>query len=553
MVQAYVPAMIFIITAFGLLGMLLPVPIYNKYVTLLATAGILFWIQGNLFVWDYGLLDGREIDWSSDGWRGWIDTGVWAVGLLLAVVFQKPYGRQIITAAVLLLVLQLCVFTYNWASNADELAKKSIVAPVNQSVGELFQFSLKKNVLHILADGFQSDIFENIIADGDEGGAMSAAAFDGFTFDREHMCIFPYTHMSVPAILSSKIYRNQMPINEFLSSALGKKSVLNAAYDAGYDVDLVVPSGLLYMYKKGRYTNLSTVPGKMHISSDDDEARGAANLLDLSLFRLSPHFIKRHIYNNQLWLIQSFLTDKKYMGIKYFADRAFLRKLHENISVNRNKPVYKYLHLMLSHNPMVTNEQCGYAGRTLPTVRETVKNQARCALIEILKLFEEMKRAGIYNDALIILMADHGAWVPPADLTGISANDGKSIDVINPKVIALAQPLLAIKRPGETGALRISNAPSSVIDTAATIADVMELDAEFEGLSVYKLQQNDDRRRSFFFYQYQRSEWTDDYLSPIQEFSIDGKGTDSSSWHELDIHLPGGVVRKSQDLDLCRH
>jgi hypothetical protein len=525
MVQAYVPAMIFVIIVFGLLGMLLPVPIYNRYVTLLAAAGILFWIQGNLFVWDYGLLDGREIDWSSDGWRGWVDTGVWVVVILLAVVFQRSYGRQIITAAVLLFVLQLCVFVYNWAAHSSELAKKSEPTQTNHSADKFFQFSSKKNVLHIIADGFQTDIFEDIIADSEQGDDVSAS-LDGF--------------------ISSKIYRNHVPINDFMESVFGSKSILDAAYDAGYDVDMVVPGGLMYMYKKGRYTNLSTVPGQTLVSNEEHEARGAAKLLDLSLFRQSPHFIKEHIYNDQLWLLQSFLTEKKFMGIKYFVDKAFLRKLHENISIDRKKPVYKYLHLMLSHNPMVTNDQCEYAGKVLPTVRETVKNQARCGLIEILKLFEEMKKAGIYDDTLIILMADHGAWVPPKGLTGIPQDDGQSIKVLNPQIMALAQPLLAIKRPGETGALRISDAPTSIIDTAATIADAMDLDTEFDGLSVFELGQSETRERKHFVYQYQRSEWTDQYLSPIQEFSVNGKGVDSSSWQARDIYLPGGIVRKSQ-------
>ena len=545
MVQAYVPAMIFIIAAFGLLGMLLPSRVYNRYAILLAATGILLWAQSNLLVWDYGLLDGRAINWSRDAWRSWLEIVIWASGLLLVLVFYRSIGRRVIGLAILLFVLQLGIFGYNWAGHASELAKKSEVTHTNQSLDELFQFSSQKNVVHILADGFQSDIFEDIIADGDEGDRMSAA-MDGFTFFRDHLGVFPYTHMSVPAILTSKIYRNQVPINEFMDSALSKKSIFNAAYDAGFDVDLVVPGGLLYMYKKGRYTNLSTVPGQQYISKAEIEARGAAKLLDLSLFRLSPQILKKRIYNDQRWLMQTLFFKKNIIGGRFFEHKDFLRSLHENLSADRTGPVYKYLHLMLSHNPMVANEQCEYAGRVLATVRETVKTQARCGLIEILKLFEEMKRAGIYNDALIILMADHGAWVPPRGLTGIPVNDGKSTEVINPEVMALAQPLLAIKRPGETGVLRISDAPSWILDIAATIAGVMELDTEFDGLSVFELQQNDERKRGYFFYQYQRSEWTDDFLSPIQEFSIIGKAVDSSSWHEGAIHLPAGRTLKNQ-------
>lgn len=544
-VQAYAPAMIFIIAAFGLLGMLLPVRVYSRYATLLATIGILLWAQSHLLVWDYGLLDGRAIDWSRDVWRGRLEIAIWGGVIMLALVFHRYIGRRIIGIALLLFVLQLCVFAYNWIGHAAALnKKKSESTYTNQVPDELFQFSSQKNVVHIIADGFQSDIFEDIISDGEQGARL-AAELDGFTFYRDNLGAFPYTHMSVPAILSSKTYKNQVPINEFMASTFGDMSILNAAHDAGYNVDLVVPGSLLYMYRQGRYTNLSTVPSQQHISDAEIEARGAAKLLDLSLFRLSPHALKKKIYNDQRWLMQSLMIKKEITGGRFFEHKAFLRSLHENISVYRTAPVYKYLHLMLSHNPMVTNEQCNYAGRVLPTVRENVKIQARCGLLEVLKLFEKMKKAGIYNDALIILMADHGAWVSPRGLTGIPQDDGNSIELINPQTMALAQPLLAIKRPDDTGALRINDAPTWVVDIAATIADDLQLDTEFGGLSVFGIQNSDERKRGHFTYQYKRSEWKDKYLSPIQEFSIEGKGVDSSSWREIAVHMPGGEVRKN--------
>ncbi len=544
--RVFVPAAIFIIGLLCLVGLLLPASAYGRYVTLLATTGILLWIQGNLLVWDYGLLDGRTIDWSRDAWRGLIDVGAWTGGILLAIALYRSIGRRIINAAVFLFVLQLFIFASNWISHAPELADKSAASLRNQTPAELFRFSSQKNVVQIVADGFQSDVFEEIITSGDEALSF-AAALDGFTFYRNHLGVFPYTHMSVPAILSSKIYQNHIPINQFLDSTIGGKTILNAAIDDGYEVDLAVPEGLTYMYEKGRYTNLYTVSNEQHVSDMDHESRNAAKLIDLALFRISPHFLKKHIYNDQLWLVQSSLIDKEYMGLSFFSHKAFLRRLHENMSADRQRPVYKYIHLMLSHNPMVSNEQCGYAGQVLPTVRKNVTIQAGCGLSEVLRLFEGMKKAGIYDDALIVLMSDHGAWVPPTGLKGRLLDDGESIEVMDPQMMALALPLLAIKRPGESAALHISDAPSWIVDTAATIADSMDLDAEFDGTSVFDLGENDKRARRLFLYQYKRSEWTDEYLSPIQEFTINGRGNDSSSWQYVATHLPNGVAKRNPE------
>ena len=57
-----------------------------------------------------------------------------------------------------------------------------------------------------------------------------------------------------------------------------------------------------------------------------------------------------------------------------------------------------------------------------------------------------------------------------------------------------------------------------------------------------------ERARVFNAYLYQRSEWTDEFLSPIHEFTINGHGVNSDSWKEQFIHYPGGNTRKSTDI-----
>lgn len=249
------------------------------------------------------------------------------------------------------------------------------------------------------------------------------------------------------------------------------------------------------------------------------------------------------MYNDQLWLVRSLVSDSKFMRLQFFSHSAFLRKLTENMSADRSTAVYKLFHLMLVHNPMVVNESCEYAGRVLPTVRETVKIHAKCSLSEVVKLLEKMKQLNIYDDAMIVLMADHGAWVPPAGLTGYVRADGRTV-AMNPTTVAMALPLMAIKRPGASGALHISMAPSSIVDIPATIASVLTLDEEFDGHSAFDLLPDELRERRHYSYQYRRSEWTADYLSPIQEFIVKGSVFDSAAWRLGDKFLPNGVVNE---------
>jgi len=51
------------------LGMACSRKLYQRYLVLLASLNLLIWFQSNVLVWDYGLLDGRNIS-SGHHWRG---------------------------------------------------------------------------------------------------------------------------------------------------------------------------------------------------------------------------------------------------------------------------------------------------------------------------------------------------------------------------------------------------------------------------------------------------------------------------------------------------
>ena len=87
----YLRPAIFLVAAFGLIGAFLTESAFRRYLILLAAISVLLWVQGNILVWDYGLLDGRRIDWTQSTWRGWVDLGIW-LGVILAVTIASVLG-----------------------------------------------------------------------------------------------------------------------------------------------------------------------------------------------------------------------------------------------------------------------------------------------------------------------------------------------------------------------------------------------------------------------------------------------------------------------------
>ena len=537
----FLPA-VFLIAVFGLVGALLPAAIFRPFLVFLGAVSILLWFQSNILVWEYGLLDGKTIDWTEGAWRGWLDLGIWLLLITVAVFFHRRIGKPVIYMAAAVFLLQLVVNAITATQAATELSAKSTPKPSASALNEVYRFSSNKNVVQLIMDGFQSDVFEEIVNDGEEGKRI-ASALDGFVFFKEHLGAFPYTHMSVPAIVSGKIYQNHVPSNEFLQEVMGGETIVSAARDAGYEIDLITPTGLLYStYTKLPHTNAYMVPQKNHVTGQEYESIDAAKLIDLALFRITPHFIKKYVYNDQLWLVQSALSNSaEYMQLEFFAHKAVLSQFAKHMTVDRSAPVYKLFHLMLVHNPMVANPNCEYAGHLLPTVRTTAKIQAKCSLIEAVKLLEKMKELGIYDDALIVLMADHGVWVPPNGLKAEVGPDGQAV-TMDPTVVAQSLPLMAIKRPGARGPMQTSLAPSWIADTPATIASILDFEEKFSGVSIFDLPSDEPRERKHYFYQYDRSEWKVDYLNPIQEFIITGSVFETKNWISGDRLLPDGIV-----------
>jgi len=507
---------------------------YRCYTVIIAVISFLFWLQGNVLVWEYGLLDGRDIDWTQKMWRGWIDLGIWISVITISIIFYRVVDKFITPLVVSIFSLQLIILIFTCIQNIDGLIDKTNSYNDPNVLNEMFSFSSEKNVLHIILDSYQADIFNEIINDKNDGQHYRSA-LDGFIFFQEHMGLFPTTYMSVPAILSGEIYHNHMPKKEFVKKVLSGDTILNTVSNVGYEVDIASNTFLIGMYTIGQYTNSYIIPDNYNFTKQMNTIDEALKLLDLSLFRLVPHFLKKYIYNDQRWLIRPLISDTELSGFPYFAHNAFLIDMMQKISVNRVKPTYKLFHLMSTHWPFVidgSEGNCHYAGGALPIMRQPATWQMRCTLDVVIKLLDKMKEKGIYDNTLIIIMGDHGAQITPLRFKPQSKTEETGIYKFNLDawIMAQATPLMMLKLPQAAGELQVSTAPTSMIDTAETINSILDLGENFTGRSMLDLDPAEQRERKHYFYHWTREDWESDYTAPIQEFIINGSIYDFEIW-----------------------
>lgn len=509
---------------------LLPASVSRRLAVLLAALATLVWLQGNLLLWDYGLLDGRLIDWGQYRWQGWLDAGIWLVVLLAALLLARRSAVFFFRIATLLLIVQLATSLLLVLQQREVLFAEP--SGNDQALENLYRFSGQRNVVHLMLDGFQSDVFQTLI-DLPGLGEQYRQAFHGFTYFPETLGVFPYTRFSVPSFLAGKLYDNDMPQDDFVDMVLAGDTIISLARQHGFAVDIA--TGEPYLQKRYRMMAHDYLYG---IDNSDAAYEEAARLLDIALFRSLPHYAKPLVYNRQQWLLSRALADDKGMRFNYFKHTYFLQRLARHMTADREQPVYKYIHVMNTHNPMVTGPDCRYLGRVVPMTRDTLTIQTKCTLDTLAMLFAQMQALGIYDNSLIIVQADHGGWV---------GNLRQQADIPLPGtqlapdwVASLASPMLAIKLPGAQHGLDSRNTLASLADVPDTIADIMGWPADFGHLSLYsQAAQATDRQRTFRFYGWRDNEWNEQYAAPIVEFSVTGSHYDGQ-WRMTRMFYPPG-------------
>ncbi len=527
LLMVVLPYSIALVIAIGLLNVALTEKGRARFEAMLCGVAVLLWLQGNILVWNYGVLDGSSIEWTAEAWRGVVDTSIWAAVMSLAIFAYQKAGKGLLVAAIAAFAIQTLSATITLITRPEILQSRKVETNV-EGRSAIARFSTNKNIVHILMDGFQSDIFAEIIADTSEHDFKSD--LPGFTYFDQHLGAYPYTQLTVPAMLSGKLFYNEEPVASFIGDTMRGATIINSAFAAGYEVDIAAPTALKNVYVQGNYSNAYGISNNGHVSASDYARSDAAKLMDLALFRVVPHFAKALVHRDELWLFQASSRENSYLQMQYFSDLKFLKELTTEMSADRDEPVYKMIHVMLSHQPIVGNENCEFDGRRAETAR--LRTHARCGLLSVVAVLQRMKELGIYDSSLIVLMADHGAWAPVEDFVESGG--------IGALAVAMATPMFAIKPPDATSEFQYSSAPSSIIDVPATIADLAGLDATFDGESVFTIAPDAMRERHHLVYGYGINPNVEGYLNPMREWIVTGNPYKAESWQRGQRYLPAG-------------
>lgn len=524
------------------------------YAVLLLALGALCWAQGNLWVGNYGALDGREIEWDRLAGRVPYELSVWVGVAVLAAVFARQVSRLAPFAAQLFLALQIGGLALTWGGAEVEQPRRWQEPPP-----ELFQFSSQQNVIHIVLDEFQTDAFSALLEDE---RSWFDQTFTGFSFFADHLAAFPSTSLAMPALLTGQEFRNEQPVPEFVRHAFSEWSIFSSLSAAGYAIDAtsIMPAPRFQAWFEPEDSPVNRDAArftirKPFVSREDYREFTGRQLLELSVARHVPHVARVALAEDGSWFDRLFPFNRSQVEAsnrRHEASNsaAFFEQFIEQMSLGRGRPVYKLLHVGVPHRPVVLDAECNFIDwKRFST--ETYVGQSRCALTLVSALLDRLRSFGIYDQSLIVVSSDHGTgWRPfdfEGDSPGLPSTTGASIASL-PHIAGAARPLMAIKPPGRAGPLAISDAPTTHSDLPGTMLGLLGLSHPQGGESMLDLSPSSDRRRVFGLYDLQ-FRFPKGYLNRLDLLTVDRKTTDGTGWDWERSVLPPDQDLSMTDVD----
>lgn len=519
-------------------------------VSMLAVSAFLMWFQGNIFLWQYGVLNGEDIEWKALIHYGIIDSVFWAAFMAFSILKADFVFRIARLMSLALIAVQLLSVSQAWIS----MPKEQSFRQQESNADTLFLFSEHVNVIILVLDTFQSDIFQDIIQED----ADLKASFSGFTYFRNALAGSDGTSVSVPNMLTAKNYDNSVPYLHFVRNSFLDNSLPKTLKGYGFSLDMYP------IFKYSVYTDFSGIPSSRKKLMDwGSFFKEQAFVADLALFRSFPHFMKELIYNHQRWFISGLV--KQYQDklnahgiptdgeresseayrLKYsreyentrklagkFWDATFINKMIPSSGTTESTDTFKFYHLNGIHPALIMNEDLEY--EVMNPTRAGMKRQGT-GILKIAAIFlERLKQMRVLDNSLIFIVGDHGSGLSDASIRvspyGTNFNTRGPYKGLFKNFKTAGIPLILVKRMNAAGALRISDAPVALSDIPQTVVEELALDAQFPGKSMFRVKENEERER--IYSAFVGSQENVEYLPPLYEYSINGFSWDDTSWRE---------------------
>ena len=360
---------------------------------ILFAIGVGVYVQGNYINPNYGVLNGSEIDWTIYRTYAWGNSFFWIAIIIISIIASikaKPEVIKKIQVYISVFIISIEIITLGTLliTNYNEVFVESADGYITDK--EQFVVGSEENIILILLDTFDSDVFEEIMGKDSE----VKSELKDFTYYKNMTGGYPYTAFAVSLILTGEWYDRERPWEAFVVDSSANNEIYEQLIDKNYSIGLYGNESLMGTEPLiGKVRNIAD--GKAGVSSK----RAVTNtMIRLTAFRYFPHILKKYTSYTDVDFYK-YMSEECY---KIDDDVFFYNKLkNERISTENCEKAFIYYHLNGIHAPYIYDEN-------VTTEESTEDKQGRGALKIVYEYIEQLKEIGVYDNSTIVVFADHG-------------------------------------------------------------------------------------------------------------------------------------------------
>ena len=490
---------------------------YRVTLAVLIATGLLLVIQQNFLNFNMTSLPGDNFASELPVWQIVVDTLVWLGGYALAVYLvtrKDEKGRVKFTAVILAIMLFAMEFVSVFTV---VITSPAIFTDKMNRVGDGFEVLTVKNYTDVAAE---NNVFYFCVDRFDEEYAEDAYKenpsvfndLDGFTWYKDHTANYGHTFPGVANMLTNRVYTAESSREEYLNEAYKGDIPLKTLKDEGYNINL-------YTQPYYAFTEAQNLPpyvsnkGKVVSVKTANKSALSFKMAYFSFYRGLPLLFKKFLTAgstaemNSLTIFNGDVGGSVYEGYDSDTREAYRSIDGKDITTADGGKQFSFIHFEGCHD-IKYDENWGKSGKR--NVIVSVKNS-----FDIIKKYiAALKEKGVYENATIVITGDHS----------YAHNDFQNI--AEPRLTALF-----VKRSGDTGAFKTSEAQTSHNDIWATIFDSEHIDKSGLGdgykTSVFDIDANTKRTRTMIWHTFSLD--CDEYY-----WEITGSGADFNNWKEKD-------------------
>lgn len=365
------------------------------------------------------------------------------------------------------------------------------------STEHVFEVAPEDNVFVFVLDWFDNQIMEQILEQEEE----FLEPLDGFVRYTNVTSKYAFTDMSIPYLLTGIEWKSDELEIDYTRRAQEESKALELIADAGYTIGIYTESAYIGKGEQALVENARQTKRSLDM---DSELRVMAKT---TRYKTYPFFIK-----NQFSYSDDDVLDIKRSTVEMhniYNDIPFVvRLLEEGISVDASRSgAFKFYHLHGAHTSYLMNEQFEEENTDMFT-------QSRASFKIVYEFIDQLKENNLYEDATIIITADHGQNYFDRPLM---------VEELGLELIS--SPILFVKESGACSSdIEVSMAPVSHEEVIPTVLEAILKDTCGYGRSLSEIVENESRERTFIYGRH--------HDIPFVQYFINGDVMNVENWSE---------------------